>query len=84
MWQAIIITVSIDFESRGPREINGSWKQEKLLLKNISVAPVWGHTPLISTSETQADGSLWIQDQPDIHNTFQAIQNYIVKPCLKF
>lgn len=53
--------VSIDFRSRGPREVNGSWKQEKLLLKNIPVAPVWWHAPLVSTWETQAGESLRIE-----------------------
>ena len=55
MSQAILMTVSIDFESRGPKEVRGSWKQEKLLLQNISVAPVWLHAPLVITWETQVN-----------------------------
>jgi hypothetical protein len=36
-----------------------------------------------STQEAEADRSLWVWGQPDLHSEFQDSQRYIVRLCFK-
>jgi hypothetical protein len=44
---------------------------------------VVAHSFNSSTWEAEAEGSLWIQGQPDLHNEFKDSQDYTKRPCLK-